>query len=202
MSIIRTIISWLHSHVDDKFFPPQSWHISLATFSELVLWPLKVGGENHTTELTSFWLSSWFRLPVGVVWYFYCVSLVGVLSHLRWVFHTFLLPPSYHIFSFSRWPCLILHGAKKKMPLDLSLQCVTTNDINLPPPAPVFLSCSVMMKEVFLFLQDQSSHVSSMCFFVLGRQLLNWPPVMPISWYLRLCAISSLECSLDLMTCF
>lgn len=45
------IISWLRSHMDEKFFLPQSWHLSFASFSELVLWQLNVGGENHTTEL-------------------------------------------------------------------------------------------------------------------------------------------------------
>ena len=56
MSIIHTIISWLHSHMDEKFFLPQSWHLSFATSSELVPWQLKVGGENLTIEsLTSFY---------------------------------------------------------------------------------------------------------------------------------------------------
>lgn len=69
MCIIHTIISWLHSHMGGKFFLPQSWHLSFATFSELVPWQLKVGGENHTIEsLTSFLLSSYFKLPVGIAW--------------------------------------------------------------------------------------------------------------------------------------
>lgn len=69
MSIIHTIISWLCSHMDEKFFLPQSWHTSFATFSELVAWQQKVGGENHTIEsLTNFLLSSYFKLPVGNAW--------------------------------------------------------------------------------------------------------------------------------------
>lgn len=50
MSIIHAIISWLHSHMDEKSFLPQSWHMFSATFSELAPWQLRVGGENHTIE--------------------------------------------------------------------------------------------------------------------------------------------------------
>lgn len=54
MSIIHTVIFWLHSYADEKFFLPQSWHTFLATFSELVPWQQKGGEENHTIELTIF----------------------------------------------------------------------------------------------------------------------------------------------------
>lgn len=68
MSIDHTVISWLYPHMDGKCFLPQSWHISLATFSELVPWQLKVGEENHTIELTSSLLSSYLKLPIGMAW--------------------------------------------------------------------------------------------------------------------------------------
>lgn len=56
----------------------------------------------------------------------------------------------------------------------------------------IFFSCSTMMKEVFLFLQNHLVHLSSVCLFVLCRHLLNWSPKIPISRYSHSCAVFSL----------
>ena len=53
------------------------------------------------------------------------------------------------------------------------LKRLSSSSSSIPTCTHIFLSYSVMVKEIFFFLQDKSSHVSSGCFIVLCRQLLN-----------------------------
>lgn len=66
MSITQTIISWLHLHMDEKYFSTLELAYISCYFPELVPWQLKVGEENHTIELTSFLLISYFKHPIGI----------------------------------------------------------------------------------------------------------------------------------------
>lgn len=73
-SIIHTIISWLHLDVAEKIFLPYSWHISFATFSELISWQLKVGVEKKKiTQLSRLVFS--FQVILNSTWHSHVVGL-------------------------------------------------------------------------------------------------------------------------------
>lgn len=90
------------------------------------------------------------------------------------------------------------------MPSDLILPLVTTNDNNRPPSAPILSSLAQLWWRKWPF-SSKSIHCmraqSSVYFFVLCKQHLNWLSMIPISWCHALVQSPHVECSRDLVTC-